>query len=84
VGGAHGSSKNGNVGSYADLRRIRSGQNRIYRDQEHIKAPDVLVSAHGPGRKHERVIEFEAWQQEIVTSHPGDFARGLCHSDGCR
>jgi hypothetical protein len=43
-----------------------------------------LFPQHGPGRKHERVIELEGWQQEIVTSHPGDFARGLFHSDGCR
>jgi hypothetical protein len=43
-----------------------------------------LFPQHGPGRKHERRIELEAWQQEIVNSHPGDFARGLFHSDGCR
>ena len=43
-----------------------------------------LFPQHGPGRKHERKIELEAWQQEIVNSHPGDFARGLFHSDGCR
>jgi hypothetical protein len=43
-----------------------------------------LFPQHGPGRKHERVIELEPWQQEIVTAHPGDFARGLFHSDGCR
>ena len=43
-----------------------------------------LFPQHGPGRKHERAIELEPWQQEIVTSHPGDFARGLFHSDGCR
>ena len=43
-----------------------------------------LFPQHGPGRKHERKIELEPWQQEIVTSHPGDFARGLFHSDGCR
>ena len=43
-----------------------------------------LFPQHGPGRKHERRIELEAWQQEIVASHPGDFARGLFHSDGCR
>jgi hypothetical protein len=43
-----------------------------------------LFPQHGPGRKHERAIELEAWQQEIVNSHPGDFARGLFHSDGCR
>jgi hypothetical protein len=43
-----------------------------------------LFPQHGPGRKHERAIVLEAWQQEIVTRHPGDFARGLFHSDGCR
>jgi hypothetical protein len=43
-----------------------------------------LFPQHGPGRKHERKIELEAWQQEIVDSCPGDFARGLFHSDGCR
>jgi hypothetical protein len=43
-----------------------------------------LFPQHGPGRKHERTIELEPWQQEIVTDHPGDFVRGLFHSDGCR
>jgi len=43
-----------------------------------------LFPQHGPGRKHKRKIELEPWQQEIVNSHPGDFARGLFHSDGCR
>lgn len=43
-----------------------------------------LLPQHGPGRKHERKIELVPWQQEIVTSHPGAFARGLFHSDGCR
>ena len=39
---------------------------------------------HAPGRKHERPIELEPWQQEIVDRHPGEFLRGLVHSDGCR
>lgn len=43
-----------------------------------------LFPQHGPGRKHERRIELEPWQEEIVTKHPGDFARGLFHSDGYR
>jgi hypothetical protein len=43
-----------------------------------------LFPQHGPGRKHERKIELEFWQQEIVDSYPGDFARGLFHSDGWR
>jgi hypothetical protein len=43
-----------------------------------------LFPQHGPGRKHERRIELEAWQQVIVAEHAGDFARGLFHSDGYR
>ena len=39
---------------------------------------------HGPGRKHERKIALECWQQEIVERHPDEFVRGLIHSDGCR
>ena len=43
-----------------------------------------LFPQHGPGRKHERRIELEPWQQTIVTSHAGNFLKGLFHSDGCR
>ncbi|MGY3335695.1 hypothetical protein ACVW0K_001794 [Streptomyces filamentosus] len=43
-----------------------------------------LFPQHGPGKKHERVIALEAWQQEIVDAHPWKFVRGLIHSDGCR
>jgi hypothetical protein len=39
---------------------------------------------HGPGRKHERPIVLEPWQQRIVDRHTGEFIRGLIHSDGCR
>ncbi|MFC9623590.1 helix-turn-helix domain-containing protein [Streptomyces sp. NPDC056930] len=43
-----------------------------------------LFPQHGPGKKHEREITLEAWQQGIVDSNPWDFIRGLIHSDGCR
>jgi hypothetical protein len=43
-----------------------------------------LFPQHGPGRKHERKIELEPWQQEIVERHSREFLRGLIHSDGCR
>jgi hypothetical protein len=43
-----------------------------------------LFPQHGPGHKHERKIELEPRQEEIVAKYPGDFARGLFHSDGCR
>ncbi|GHF66425.1 hypothetical protein GCM10010218_54980 [Streptomyces mashuensis] len=39
---------------------------------------------HGPGKKHERTIALEPWQQRIVDAHPWGFIRGLVHSDGCR
>jgi hypothetical protein len=43
-----------------------------------------LFPQHGPGKKHERPIVLEPWQQEIVDAHPWEFVRGLIHSDGCR
>ena len=36
------------------------------------------------GKKHLRKIELAEWQQVIVDRYPGEFARGLLHSDGCR
>lgn len=39
---------------------------------------------HGPGRKHDRVIRLEAWQETFVSHEPESFVRGLIHSDGCR
>ncbi|MFE4305770.1 helix-turn-helix domain-containing protein [Streptomyces sp. NPDC056517] len=43
-----------------------------------------MFPQHGPGKKHEREIALESWQQEIVKAHPWEFIRGLIHSDGCR
>ncbi|MFD8147295.1 helix-turn-helix domain-containing protein [Streptomyces sp. NPDC059708] len=43
-----------------------------------------LFPQHGPGKKHERRITLEDWQQEVVNAHPWEFIRGLIHSDGCR
>lgn len=43
-----------------------------------------LFPQHGPGRKHERRIALEAWQQGIVDAYPWELIRGLIHSDGCR
>jgi hypothetical protein len=43
-----------------------------------------LFPQHGLGHKHQRPIVLEPWQLDIVNRHPGDFARGLFHSDGCR
>ncbi len=43
----------------------------------------TFLPQHGPGRKHERVIELTEWQRRIVSSHTRAFIRGLFHSDGC-
>lgn len=43
-----------------------------------------LLPQHGPGRKHERPIILTSWQDDIVSTHPADFLRGLFHSDGSR
>jgi hypothetical protein len=32
---------------------------------------------HGPGRKHERPIRLEPWQELIVAAHPKAMVRGL-------
>jgi hypothetical protein len=39
---------------------------------------------HGPGKKHERAIVLEAWQDRLSARHPEALIRGLIHSDGCR
>jgi len=43
-----------------------------------------LFPQHGPGRKHERIIQLADWQREAVERHPELLLRGLIHSDGCR
>jgi hypothetical protein len=43
-----------------------------------------LFPQHGPGRKHLRKIELGEWQEVIVGKYPGEFAKGLFHSDGWR
>jgi hypothetical protein len=43
-----------------------------------------LFPQHGPGRKHQRSIRLEPWQQEIVDARPWPLIRGLIHSDGTR
>ncbi|MFE0458728.1 helix-turn-helix domain-containing protein [Kitasatospora sp. NPDC058965] len=43
-----------------------------------------LFPQHGPGKKHERLIALEPWQQAVVDAHPWELLRGLLHSDGCR
>jgi hypothetical protein len=38
---------------------------------------------HGPGKKHDRRIKLECWQNELVEQAPWSFLRGCVRSDGC-
>jgi hypothetical protein len=42
-----------------------------------------LFPQHGPGKKHERAIVLEPWQQQTVDEAPWRFLRGCIWSDGC-
>jgi hypothetical protein len=42
-----------------------------------------LFPQHGPGKKHERSVRLEDWQQRIVDANPWPFLRGCFRSDGC-
>jgi len=42
-----------------------------------------LFPQHGPGKKHDRPIVLESWQQHVVDAAPWDFLRGCIRSDGC-
>ena len=43
-----------------------------------------LFPQHGPGKKHDRRIALEPWQQAVVDKETEEFVMGLIHSDGCR
>jgi hypothetical protein len=69
------------------------GRRAALQPRLHSRALDVssywkhwpcLFPQHGPGRKHERRIALEPWQQRIVDAHPDQLVRGLIHSDGSR
>jgi len=63
--------------------RTREGWNVWIIDMASVSWP-FLFPQHGPGRKHDRLIALEPWQQEIVDRYPEQLLRGLIHSDGCR
>ncbi|MBL1106170.1 helix-turn-helix domain-containing protein [Streptomyces sp. 5-8] len=65
--------------SVCQVRRTGCRNVKVY--SKHL---ECLFPQHGPGKKHERAIVLEPWQQAIVDAHPWEFIRGLIHSDGCR
>jgi hypothetical protein len=42
-----------------------------------------LLPQHGPGKKHDRRVALEPWQQALVDAAPWSFLRGCIRSDGC-
>ncbi len=42
-----------------------------------------LFPQHGAGKKHDRPILLEDWQQSLVDAAPWSFLRGCIRSDGC-
>ena len=44
----------------------------------------TLFPQHGTGKKHNRFIELEGFQREVLDKYPKEFLRGLIHSDGSR
>lgn len=48
------------------------------------KSWPCLFPQHGPGRKHQRLIELADWQWSLVENDSELLLKGLIHSDGCR
>jgi Homeodomain-like domain len=42
-----------------------------------------LFPQHGPGKKHNREIVLERWQEDLVLAAPWSFIKGCIRSDGC-
>jgi hypothetical protein len=42
-----------------------------------------LLPQHGLGKKHDRSIALEPWQQALLDKAPWSFLRGCIRSDGC-
>ncbi len=68
-------------GCRVNVQRIR----RTYVEvNSYSKSWPCLFPQHGPGKKHERRIRLETWQQLIADCRPTMLFAGLYHSDGCR
>lgn len=48
------------------------------------RAWPCLFPQHGPGKKQDRSIMLESWQDDLVARAPGRLLRGLIHTDGWR
>jgi hypothetical protein len=62
-------------------RVVLKGCTEVYSNSKHWPC---LFPQHGPGKKHDREIKLEPWQQALVDIDPRPLIEGLIHSDGCR
>jgi hypothetical protein len=62
----------------------RHSDRRLVSITSYWKSWPCLLPQHGRGRKHNRTIALAPWQVELVETEPGQFLRGLIHSDGWR
>jgi hypothetical protein len=69
-------------GRRPNVRRHRD--KRLVSITSYGKSWPCLLPQHGPGRKHRRAIALTLWQVKLVEAAPGQFLRGLIHSDGWR
>lgn len=69
---------------FPDNRTCRVRRTGCHNVKVYSKHLWCMFPQHGKGKKHERRIALEPWQQAIVDAHPWGFIRGLVHSDGCR
>lgn len=62
----------------------RHRHKRLVSITSYWKSWPCLLVQHGPGKKHQRTIALVPWQVDLVETEPGQFLRGLIHSDGWR
>ncbi len=63
---------------------IQSPTERLDVPHSYSRHWPCMFPQHGPGMKHQRRIELQGWQRQILDRYPWRFLRGLVHSDGCR
>jgi hypothetical protein len=63
------------------FRQRRAAVVEVYSYSKHWPC---LFPQSGAGRKHERQLLLERWQETLFCQYPEQFLRGLIHSDGCR
>ena len=75
----------------AAMRLIRGGRATVLARRDNCvevssywRAWPCLFPQHGAGKKHDRRIALDGWQQELVNRWPEQLLRGLIQSDGCR